>query len=90
MAKLYQNKWAGNETYFAQAYPVKTRKGGSPLVGGYEIIKIDGEWKCQKATYYKLSLLDKEMFPMVGEVKIDINGYVKNAILDALAERSEE
>ena len=89
MAKLYQNKWAGNETYFAQAYPVKTRKSESPLVGGYEIIKIDGEWMCRKAMYYKDTLKDEEHFPCVGEVKINVNRYIRDTMLEALEEANK-
>lgn len=81
MSKLYQNKWAGHETYFVPLHPVRTRKGEASAVGGYEIICIDGVWKCRKGSYYTHSLRDEEHFPVVGDVKIDILGYVKDKIL---------
>ena len=81
MIKMYQNKWAGHETYFVPLHPVRTRKCESSAVGGYEIICIGGVWKCKKGSYYTHSLRDKEHFPVVGEVKIDILGYVMEKML---------
>ena len=81
MSKLYQNKWAGYEMYFVPLHPVRTCKGEAISVGGYEIICIDGVWKCKKGRYYTQSLRDEEHFPVVGDVKIDILGYVKDTML---------
>ena len=44
MGKLYQNKWAGYETYFTPIYPVRTRKGEADAIGGYIITKVNGKW----------------------------------------------
>ena len=87
MAKIYQNKYAGFETYFVPLYPVKTRGIEAKKIGGYGITCVNGKWRCEKAEYYKQALSDVESFPVVGEVKIDMNKYVKNAILDALMKR---
>ena len=84
MAKIYQNKYAGSETYFVPLYPVKTRGIEASKVGGYGITCVNGRWRCEKTEYYRLSLSDADSFPVVGEVKIDINRYVKDAMLDAL------
>ena len=90
MSKLYQNKWAGYETYFTPTYPVRTGRAEANAVGGYEITKIDGKWKCRKGQYYTYSLRDEEHFPVVGEVKINILGYVMGEMLDALERRTDE
>ena len=90
MSKLYENKWAGNETYFTPIYPVRTRKGEADAVGGYVITKINGKWECQKGQYYTHSLRDEEHFPVVGNVKINILGYVMSEMLDALKRRTDE
>ena len=87
MAKIYQNKYAGFETYFVPLYPVKTRGIEASKVGGYGITCVNGRWRCEETEYYKISLSDAERFPVVGEVKIDIKEYVKDAILDALSKR---
>ena len=90
MSKLYQNKWAGYETYFTPIYPVRTRKREDDAIGGYEIIKVNGKWKCRKGQYYIHSLRDEEHFPVVGNVKINILGYVMGEMLDALERRTDE
>ena len=97
MSKLYQNKWAGYETYFTPTYPVKekksnvrTRKGEADAIGGYEITRVNGKWKCRKGQYYTHSLRDEEHFPVVGDVKINILEYVMGAMLDALGRRTDE
>ena len=90
MSKLYQNKWAGYETYFTPTHPVRTGRAEAKAVGGYEITKIDGKWKCRKGEYYTCSLRDEEHFPVVGEVKINILGYVMGEMLDALERRSDD
>ena len=84
MAKIYQNKYAGFETYFVPLYPVKTRGIEARKVGGYGITCVNGRWRCEKTEYCRLSLSDADSFPVVGNVEIDINRYVKDAILDAL------
>ena len=84
MAKIYQNKYAGFETYFVPLYPVKTRGIEARKVGGYGITCVNGRWRCEKTEYYRLSLSDADSFPVVGNVEIDINRYVKDAVLDAL------
>ena len=89
MAKIYHNKWAGHETYFAPCFPVRTRKGESDATGGYAITNIDGKWECRKAQYYNYSLEDEEHFPVVGTVKINILGYVMDAMLHALGKEDE-
>lgn len=81
MSKLYHNKWAGFETYFV---PLDTRR---ETVSGYEITYVMNEWLCRKATYYKSSLRDEEHFPVIGDVKIDIEEYVRKTMLDALSKR---
>ena len=86
MAKIYQNKYAGYETYFVPLYPVKTRGIEARKVGGYGITCVNGRWRCEKTEYYKMSLADEKAFPVVGEVRIDIEGYVRDAILDAIEE----
>jgi hypothetical protein len=90
MSKLYQNKWAGHETYFTPAYPVRTRKHESDAIGGYELIKITGKWECRKGQYYTHSLRDEAHFPVVGEVNINVLEYVRNAMLDALERRTDD
>ena len=90
MSKLYQNKWAGYETYFTPIYPVRTRKREADAIGGYEITRVNGKWKCRKGQYYTYSLRDEEHFPVVGDVKINILGYVMGAMLDALERRTDE
>ena len=90
MGKLYQNKWAGYETYFTPAYPVRTRKGESNAIGGYEVTKINGKWKCRKGSYYTHTIRDEEHFPVVGEVNINVLGYVRSAMLNALERRADE
>ena len=89
MAKIYQNKYAGYETYFVPLFPVRARKRESPLIGGYAITNMNGEWECRKTQYYTHSLHDEEHFPVVGEVKIDILDYVMDAMLDALERRTD-
>ena len=84
MAKIYQNKYAGFETYFVPLYPVKTRGIEASKVGGYGITCVNGRWRCEKTEYYRQTLSDANSFPVVGEVEIDINRYVKDAVLDAL------
>lgn len=90
MGKLYQNRWAGNETYFTPTHPVRTGRAEADAIGGYEITKIDGKWKCRKGQYYTFSLRDEEDFPVVGEVKINILGYVMGEMLYALERRTDE
>ena len=90
MSKLYQNKWAGYETYFTPTFPVRTRKGEADAIGGYAITKVNGKWECRKAQYYTHSLRDEEHFPVVGNVKINILGYVMGAMLDALERRTDD
>ena len=90
MSKLYQNKWAGYETYFTPSFPVRTRKGEADAIGGYIITKVNGKWECRKGQYYTDSLRDEEHFPVVGNVKINILGYVMGEMLDALERRTDE
>ena len=90
MGKLYQNKWAGYETYFTPCFPVRTRKNESDAIGGYEITNVDGKWKCRKGQYYLHTMRDEEHFPVVGEVKINILGYVRDMMLEALKKRTDE
>ena len=89
MGYLYQNKYAGYETYFTPLFPVRTRKKESSAIGGYEITNVNGEWICRKAKHYNHSLKDSENFPVVGKVKINILGYVRDTMLEALKRRSE-
>ena len=81
MAKLYKNNWAGYETYFVPLYPARTARNEANAVSGYELTFIDGKWECRKGSYYCCSLRDEEKFPVIGDVKIDINGYVKGIML---------
>ena len=81
MGKLYQNKWAGYETYFTPCFPVRTRKSESDAIGGYEITNVDGKWICRKGQYYLHTMRDEEHFPVVGEVKINVLGYVMDTML---------
>jgi len=90
MGKLYQNKWAGYETYFTPCFPVRTRKNESDAIGGYEITNVDGKWKCRKGQYYLYTMRDEEHFPVVGEVKINVLGYVMDTMLNALERRTDE
>ena len=92
MSKIYQNKWAGYETYFVPRYPVRTRKGESEALGGYIIANVEGVWLCRKGSYYLSTLKDDEHFPVVGKVEIDVFEYVMDTILDALGkgERAKE
>ena len=90
MGKLYQNKWAGYETYFTPCFPVRTRKNESDAIGGYEITNVDGKWKCRKGQYYLHTMRDEEHFPVVGEVKINVLGYVMDTMLNALERRTDE
>lgn len=90
MSDLYQNKYAGYETYFTPLFPVRTGKGESYLNGGYEITNVNGKWICRKAQYYNRSLKDNEDFPVVGKVKINILGYVRDMMLEALKKRTDE
>lgn len=90
MGKLYQNKWAGHETYFTPCFPVRTRKNESDAIGGYEITNVDGKWKCRKGQYYLHTMRDEEHFPVVGEVKINVLGYVMDTMLNALERRTDE
>lgn len=90
MGKLYQNKWAGYETYFTPCFPVRTRKNESDAIGGYEITNVNGKWICRKAQYYNGPLKDNEDFPVVGKVKINILGYVRDMMLEALKKRTDE
>lgn len=90
MAKIYQNRNAGFETYFVPLYPARSARMEASKVGGFVITCINGRWRCAKAEYYKQTLSDKESFPVVGEVKIDIYGYVKNEILNALGRRTDD
>ena len=89
MAKLYQNKGAAHETYFVPINPVRTGKCEADAVGGYEITNVHGKWECRKAQYYKHTLCDEEYFPVIGEVKINILGYVRDTMLDALERRTD-
>ena len=90
MPNIYQNKWAGYETYFMPMYPVRTRKGESEKIGGYKIMNVDGKWQCKKAQYYADSLKDEEHFPVVGKVNVNILGYVMDTMLKALNDREDE
>ena len=90
MSKLYQNKWAGYETYFTPLFPVRTSKNESSAIGGYEITNVNGKWICRKSQYYNYTLKDSENFPVVGEVKINILGYVRDTMLDALKRRTDD
>ena len=89
MSKLYQNKWAGYETYFTPTHPVRTGKNEADAMGGYEITNVNGKWECRKGQYYTHTMRDEEHFPVVGEVKINILGYVMDAMLDALKRRTD-
>ena len=68
MGKLYQNKWAGYETYFTPCFPVRTRKNESDAIGGYEITNVDGKW-----------ILDTKVSGMegVGRFVIGLAGDIK-------------
>lgn len=90
MSKLYQIKWAVNETYFMPIYPVRTRKGEDDAIGGYIITKVNGKWECRKGQYYTRYLRNEEHFPVVGNVKINILGYVMGEMLDALERRTDD
>lgn len=90
MSDLYQNKYAGYETYFTPLFPVRTGKNEPSMIGGYEITNVNGEWICRKAQYYNHSLKDSENFPVVGKVKINILGYVRDTMLEALERRTDE
>lgn len=90
MGKLYQNKWAGHETYFTPCFPVRTRKNEPDAIGGYEITNVDGKWKCRKSQYYLHTMRDEEHFPVVGEVKINVLGYVMETMLNALERRTND
>ncbi len=52
--------------------------------------KVNGKWECRKGQYYTHSLRDEEHFPVVGNVKINILGYVMGEMLDALERRTDE
>ena len=90
MGKIYQNKWAGYETYFTPTHPVRTREFESDAIGGYQITNVDGKWKCRKGQYYTHTIHDEEHFPVVGEVKINVLGYVMDAMLNALGMKGEQ
>ena len=90
MGKLYQNKLAGYETYFTPCFPVRTRKCEADAIGGYEITNVDGKWICRKVQYYLHAMRDEEHFPVVGEVKINVLGYVMDTMLNALERRTDE
>jgi len=85
MSKLYQIKGTVNETYFMPIYPVRTGKGEADA-----ITKVNGKWECRKGQYYTHYLRDEEHFPVVGNVKINILGYVMGEMLDALERRTDE
>ena len=78
---IVKNLWAGHETYFVNmGFPVRTGKAEAKAIGGYEIMKIDGEWHFKRAQYYIYSLRDTEQFPVVGWVDL------KQACIDAITE----
>ena len=90
MSKLYQNKWAGYETYFTPMHIARTGKNEADAMDGYVITNVNGKWECRKGKYYIHTMRDEEHFPVVGEVKINILGYVMDAMLDALKRRTNE
>ena len=51
---------------------------------------MNGKWECRKGQYYTHDLRDEKHFPVVGNVKINILGYVMGAMLDALERRTDE
>lgn len=83
---IFQNKWAGFETYFIfMNHPVRTRTKESPATAGYQITKVDGKWILDKATYYYHSLRE---FPEVGHIDLEEakEVFIK-AILDAIGKK---
>ena len=81
---IYQNKWAGNRTYFVYMGAAHSRKGEARKVRGIGLTFLDTKdnesWKLEfDAEYYTDSLKDEENFPAVGY--IDIAGILKEAIL---------
>lgn len=82
--KVYQNLYAGYKTFFVPIMPARTAKHEEKAFNGYSLVLYNGEWRCEMAQYYISSLNDREHFPVVSEVDIDINDYIKKAILESV------
>ena len=88
---IFQNKWAGFETYFIYMnHPVRTGAREAPATAGYQITKLNGKWVLDKAQYYYQSLRDEEHFPQVGHIDLEEakEVFIK-AILDAIGKKEE-
>lgn len=90
MAKIYKNLWSGHEFYFVPTH-TGGRKGEAQVTFGYDVLNVNGEWRfSESGGFYSSDLKDQEHFPVVGNVKLDIGGYVISEVLKALRGEHDE
>ncbi len=81
--KIYQNLWAGKETYFIPL------THNNEVTSGYSVVNVDGIWNLYKGNFYNDDLKnDTEHFPIIGE--LDFNQLLINEILQILQKNKKE
>lgn len=80
--KIYQNLWAGYETYFVRTGT--TTMNRHDCATGIEIVNVDGDWHISYGgKYYAADLRrDVEHFPVVGH--IDLKKTLIELVLNAV------